>query len=116
VGGFITYSNAMKVELLGVPPEVLKEHGAVSQETAEAMAAGARRRTGSTYALSVTGVAGPDGGSESKPVGSVYLAIADDAGVHTEHRRFLGDRQRIRLFTVQMALDLLRRRITGRCG
>jgi nicotinamide-nucleotide amidase len=112
VGGFITYADAMKVELLGVPPEVLAQHGAVSQETAEAMAAGARRRTGSTYALAVTGVAGPDGGSESKPVGSVYIAIADDAGVHTEHRRFLGDRQRIRTFTVQMALDLLRRRLT----
>ena len=116
VGGCITYSNAMKVELLGVPPEVLDQHGAVSQEAAEAMAAGARRRTGSTYALAVTGVAGPGGGSESKPVGSVYIAIADDAGAHTEHRRFLGDRQRIRLFTVQMALDLLRRRIAGRCG
>ena len=116
VGGCITYSNAMKVELLGVPPEVLERHGAVSQETAEAMAAGARRRTGSTYALSITGVAGPDGGSQAKPVGTVYIAIADDAGVYTEHRRFLGDRQRIRVFTVQMALDLLRRRITGLCG
>jgi nicotinamide-nucleotide amidase len=112
LGGFITYSNAMKVELLGVPPEVLERHGAVSQQTAEAMATGARRRTGSTYALSVTGIAGPDGGSESKPVGSVYIAIADDAGAHTEHRRFLGDRQRIRIFTVQLALDLLRRRLT----
>jgi len=116
VGGCITYSNAMKVELLGVPREVLEQHGAVSQQTAEAMAAGVRRRTGSAYALSITGVAGPDGGSESKPVGTVYIAIADDAGVYTEHRRFLGDRQRIRTFTVQMALDLLRRRITGRCG
>jgi nicotinamide-nucleotide amidase len=116
VGGFITYSNAMKVELLGVPPEVLEQHGAVSKETAEAMATGARRRTSSTYALSVTGVAGPDGGSESKPVGSVYMGIADAAGAHVVHRRFLGDRQRIRVFTVQMALDLLRRRITGRCG
>jgi nicotinamide-nucleotide amidase len=116
VGGFITYANAMKVELLGVPAEVLERYGAVSQETAEAMAAGARRRTGSTYALSITGVAGPDGGSEAKPVGSVYIAIADEAGVYTEHRRFLGDRQRIRTFTAQMALDLLRRRITGICG
>jgi nicotinamide-nucleotide amidase len=80
------------------------------------MATGARRRTGSTYALSVTGVAGPGGGSESKPVGSVWLAVADEAGTYAEHRRFLGDRQRIRVFTVQMALDLLRRRITGRCG
>ena len=116
VGGFITYADAMKVELLGVPAEVLEQHGAVSQETAEAMAAGARRRTGSTYALSITGVAGPDGGSEAKPVGSVYIAIADEAGVYTEHRRFLGDRQRIRTFTAQMALDLLRRRLTGLCG
>jgi nicotinamide-nucleotide amidase len=116
VGGFIAYANAMKVELLGVPPEVLEQHGAVSRETAEAMAAGARRRTGSAYALSITGVAGPDGGSDSKPVGTVYIAIADDAGIHTGHRCFLGDRQRIRTFTVQMALDLLRRRITGICG
>jgi nicotinamide-nucleotide amidase len=116
LGGCITYADAMKVELLGVPQEVLEQHGAVSQETAEAMATGARRRTGSTYALSVTGVAGPDGGSEAKPVGTVCIAIADDAGTHTEHRRFLGDRQRIRTFTVQMALDLLRRRITGRYG
>jgi nicotinamide-nucleotide amidase len=116
VGGFITYADAMKVELLGVPPEVLEQHGAVSKETAEAMAEGARRRTGSTYALSITGIAGPDGGSELKPVGSVYVAIADDAGTLTVHRRFLGDRQRIRTFTVQMALDLLRRRITGREG
>jgi nicotinamide-nucleotide amidase len=116
VGGFMTYADAMKVELLGVPPEVLKQHGAVSKQTAEAMATGARRRTGSTYALSITGIAGPDGGSELKPVGTVYIAIADDAGTLTMHRRFLGDRQRIRIFTVQMALDLLRRRITGREG
>jgi nicotinamide-nucleotide amidase len=116
VGGFITYTNAMKVELLGVRPEILEQHGAVSQEAAEAMAAGARGRSGSTYALSVTGVAGPNSGGASEPVGSVYVAIADDAGTHVVHRRFLGDRQRIRVFTVQMALDLLRRRITGRSG
>ena len=113
-GGFITYSNRMKIELLGVPPETLEKFGAVSKETAEAMAIGARRRTGSTYALSVTGVAGPDSGGESAPVGLVYVGIADAAGTHVAHRQFLGDRQRIRAFTVQMALDLLRRRITGR--
>ena len=67
LGGFITYSNAMKIELLGVSPETLEEFGAVSAETAEAMAMGARRRTGSTYALSVTGVAGPDAGGEEAP-------------------------------------------------
>ena len=78
------------------------------------MALGARRRTGSTYALSITGVAGPDAGGESAPVGTMYVAIADAAGTHVAHRQFIGDRQRIRVFTTQMALDLLRRRITGR--
>ena len=114
VGGFITYTNKMKVELLGVIPETLEKFGAVSKETAEAMALGARRRTGSTYALSITGVAGPDGGGESAPVGTMYVGIADAAGTHVAHRQFIGDRQRVRVFTTQMALDLLRRRITGR--
>lgn len=114
IGGFITYSNRMKNELLGVPPEILEQCGAVSKETAEAMAAGARRRTGATYALSITGVAGPDSGSESAPVGTVYVGIADAAGTQVTHRQFLGDRQRIRVFTTQMALDLLRRRIMSR--
>jgi nicotinamide-nucleotide amidase len=113
-GGFIAYTNAMKVELLGVSAEILARHGAVSKETAEAMAAGARRRTHSTYAISVTGGAGPGSGDEKEPVGSIYVGIADDAGTHAVHRRFLGDRARIRVFTVQMALDILRRRITGR--
>ena len=113
-GGFITYTNAMKTELLGVPAELLQEHGAVSKEVAEAMAVGACRRTGSTYALAITGVAGPDSGGESAPVGTVYVAIADASGVHSFHRQFLGDRQRIRNFTCQMALDILRRRITAR--
>jgi nicotinamide-nucleotide amidase len=113
-GGFITYTNAMKVELLGVTPEILEEHGAVSKPTAEAMAIGARRRTGSTYALSITGEAGPNPGSEAAPVGTVYVGIADAAGTLVMHRQFLGDRQRIRVFTCQMAMDLLRRRMTGR--
>jgi len=110
VGGFITYSNELKVELLGVPPETIAEFGAVSQQTAEAMALGALRRTGSTYAVAITGVAGPTG-SEAKPVGTVYVAVADAEGVHEVHRRFLGDRARIRVFTTQMALDVLRRRL-----
>jgi nicotinamide-nucleotide amidase len=111
VGGFITYSKEMKVQLLGVPPDVLQKFGAVSKETAEAMAAGARLRTASTYALSVTGVAGPDAGGESVPVGTVYVGLADAAGVLSVHRQFIGDRTRIRAFTCQMALDLLRRRM-----
>lgn len=113
-GGFITYSNEMKIELLGVPPETLRQFGAVSRETAEAMATGARRHVQSTYALAITGVAGPDGGTESKPVGTVYVALADPSGVHVTHRRFLGDRARIRVFTTQLALDVLRRRLEGR--
>jgi nicotinamide-nucleotide amidase len=113
LGGFITYSNPMKMELLGVSPETLDQFGAVSSETAEAMAAGARRRTNSTYAVAITGVAGPDAGGEDAPVGTVYIAIADAAGTHVAHRQFLGDRTRVRTFTVQMALDLLRRRIRG---
>jgi nicotinamide-nucleotide amidase len=113
-GGFITYTDAMKTELLGVPVEMLQEHGAVSREVAEAMAIGARRRTGSTYALSITGVAGPDVGNEAAPMGTMYVGLADAGGTHVAHRQFLGDRQRVRTFVVQMALDLLRRRITGR--
>jgi nicotinamide-nucleotide amidase len=114
VGGFISYNNAMKTELLGVSPEILKEHGPVSRPAAEAMAQGARRRTSSTYALSITGAAGPEAGSEKVPRGTMYVGLADAAGTLALHRQFLGDRQRIRTFAVQMALDLLRRRITGR--
>ena len=112
-GGFITYSNRLKQELLGVPAETLESFGAVSAETAEAMAAGARERGGSTYALSITGVAGPDGGTAEKPVGLVYLGIAGPEGNAVTHRRFIGDRERIRVFTTQAALDLLRRRLQG---
>jgi nicotinamide-nucleotide amidase len=114
VGGFLTYNNAMKTELLGVSPEILKEHGAVSRPAAEAMALGARRRTGSTYALSITGAAGPEAGTEEVPKGTMFVGLADAAGTFALHRQFLGDRQRIRTFAVQMALNLLRRRITGR--
>src|SRR5580700_4087711 len=111
LGGFITYSNRMKTESLGVPEDIVAEFGAVSKETVEAMAVGARRRTGSTYAVSITGVAGPDGGSEKKPVGTVYVGLADAGGCQVLHRQFIGDRTRIRQFATQMALDMLRRKI-----
>ena len=113
LGGFITYSNELKIALLGVPAETIEKFGAVSAQTAEAMAAGARERTGSTYAVAITGVAGPTG-SEAKPVGTVFVAVADSAGVHVAHRRFVGDRARIRAYTAQMALDTLRRRLIGK--
>ncbi|MGD0364879.1 MAG: competence/damage-inducible protein A [Bryobacteraceae bacterium] len=111
LGGFITYASRMKVEWLGVPEDIIAEFGAVSRETAEAMALGARRRTGSTYALAITGVAGPDAGGEKAPVGTIYVGLADAAGCQVLHRQFIGDRARIRQFATQMALDMLRRRI-----
>jgi nicotinamide-nucleotide amidase len=111
LGGFIAYSKKMKNELLGVSEEILEQHGAVSQETAEAMAIGARRRTGSTFALAITGEAGPDP-SENVPVGTVYVGLADASGAQVLHRQFFGDRTRIRVFATQMALDMLRKK----CG
>jgi nicotinamide-nucleotide amidase len=114
LGGFITYSDAMKIELLGVDSQLLAHFGAVSRETAEAMAAGARRRANSTYALAVTGVAGPETPGDRAPVGTVYVGLADAEKAVSFHRQFLGDRPRIRAFTAQMAIDLLRRKLLGR--
>ena len=111
LGGFLTYTNKMKIELLGVSEEILERSGAVSQETAEAMAIGARRRTNSTFALSITGEAGPEP-SGKVPVGTVYVGLADAAGCQVVHRVFLGDRARIRVFATQMALDMLRKTCT----
>jgi len=109
--GVVSYSNDAKVRLLGVPSDVIAEYGAVSAPVAEAMAEGVRERAGTDFGLSVTGIAGPGGGTEDKPVGLVYIALADDA--HTEHRKLLlpGDRQLIRWRASQAALDLLRRRL-----
>ena len=114
IGGFITYTNEMKIEMLGVAPELLDKVGAVSRGVAEAMAVGARHRTKSTYALSVTGVAGPATGAETAPVGTTFISVADDTGTEVLERQFLGDRTRIRNFASQVALDLLRRRIKSR--
>jgi nicotinamide-nucleotide amidase len=113
VGGFITYSDALKTELLGVPGELLAEFGAVSKPVADAMAAGARRRSGATYALSITGIAGPDGATEAKPVGTTFIGFAGPSATEVVHRQFLGDRARIRMFASQIALDLLRRRLSA---
>src|SRR5919205_949811 len=109
--GVVTYSNEAKTRLLGVPAELIQTHGAVSGEVAEAMARGAKERAGTDFGLSVTGIAGPGGGSEEKPVGLVYVALADDA--HVEHKRLMlpGDRYLIRTRASQFALDLLRRRL-----
>jgi nicotinamide-nucleotide amidase len=110
VGGVVAYSNEVKVALLGVPRATLDEHGAVSQPVAEAMARGVREQLGSTFGVAITGVAGPGGGSEEKPVGTVHVALAGPGDGEMEHRRLWipGDRERVRWLTSQTCLDLLR--------
>ncbi len=109
--GLVTYSNESKTRLLGVDKKLIKEHGAVSKEVARDMARGVRHRARTDFGLAVTGIAGPDGGTEEKPVGLVYIALADDA--HTEHKRLKlpGDRELIRWRASQAALDMLRKRL-----
>ncbi len=109
--GVVAYSNDAKTRTLGVEPMLLLEHGAVSAPVAEAMAEGIRKRAGTDFGLSVTGIAGPGGGSDEKPVGLVYIALVDD--VQSQHRRLMlpGDRSLIRWRASQAALDLLRRRL-----
>lgn len=107
LGGFLTYSDEMKVRLLGVQHTMLEEHTAVSEPVAKAMAEGARRLTGSDYALSVTGYAGPDGGD----VGTMFIGLAGPQGTEVRRLKMPGDRNRIRALTVQNALDFLRRRL-----
>ena len=109
--GFVTYSNAAKTELLGVPAELIAQHGAVSEPVARAMAAGARAHSPAQVALAVTGVAGPTGGSADKPVGTVWFGWATPAGTFTEHQRFDGDRAAVRAATVRHALAGLLQRL-----
>ena len=111
IEGVVAYANDAKTRTLGVEPILLLEHGAVSAKVAEAMAEGIRKHAGTDFGLSVTGIAGPGGGTEEKPVGLVYIALAND--VKTEHRKLKlpGDRQLIRWRASQAALDLLRRRL-----
>jgi nicotinamide-nucleotide amidase len=112
VGGFLVYSDFTKEQLLGVDPQLIAAHSSVSEEVACAMAEGARQRTGSTYAISVTGEAGPESASGA-PIGTVFLAIASP-NAPTEFRRLQlpGDRARVRIFAAQAALDFLRRKLT----
>ena len=109
--GFVTYSNAAKTELLGVPAELIAQQGAVSEPVARAMAAGARAHSPAQVALAVTGVAGPTGGSADKPVGTVWFGWATPAGTVTEHQRFDGDRAAVRAATVRHALAGLLQRL-----
>lgn len=112
--GYVTYANAAKTRLLGVPDATLAEHGAVSEEVVNAMVAGACRESGAGLAVAVSGVAGPDGGSDAKPVGTVWLAWGDTAAQEAECFHFPGDRQAVREQAVRQALVGLVARLNER--
>jgi nicotinamide-nucleotide amidase len=111
--GVMVYSNRAKSELLGVSADVLRSHGAVSAPCAEAMAAGVRRLSGSDCSVAITGIAGPDGGTPEKPVGTVFIGLAVGDRVTAHRFQFPGDRAAVKWQSAHMALDLLRRRLLG---
>ncbi|MGB6193021.1 MAG: competence/damage-inducible protein A [Terracidiphilus sp.] len=111
LGGAVVYSDPLKTSFANVPPELIAQHGAVSAEVACAMAEGIRKRTGATLGLGVTGIAGPTGGTETKPVGLVYFAVSDAQKTDSYNRTFRGDRDRVRQWAAQQALDLVRKRL-----
>ncbi|MBQ4092175.1 MAG: CinA family protein [Firmicutes bacterium] len=105
--GMVTYSNEAKMKILGVKEDTLKQFGAVSKETAYEMAEGLKKVSSADVSISVTGIAGPGGGSEEKPVGLVYMGIATKEGIFTKKNLFNGDRDEIRKQTVHTALNLI---------
>ena len=113
LGGIVAYANVVKSGLLGVPDAVLAAHGAVSLETARAMADGARARVGADYAVAITGIAGPDGGTPEKPVGLVYIAVAAPHGTATFKHHFSGTRADIRNAAADAALRHLLATLAG---
>jgi nicotinamide-nucleotide amidase len=112
--GLVTYSNEAKIQLLGVPPEIIEQHGAVSEETARLMAEGVRRIAKTALGLSSTGIAGPTGGSKEKPVGTVYVALADGAQTICRHYAYRWDRKRNKLVSSEAALFLLKNYLQGK--
>ena len=110
-GGAVVYSNRLKTELAGVDPQLIAQYGAVSREVAVALADGIRERCGSTLGLGVTGIAGPTGGTDEKPVGLIYAAVSDADGTEWVEKRFPGDRGGVRFYASQQGLDLVRRRL-----
>jgi nicotinamide-nucleotide amidase len=116
LGGAVVYSNEMKNLFAGVDPALIAQHGAVSSQVAKAMAEGIRKKTGATTGLAVTGIAGPGGGTEEKPVGLVYIAVAHGKETEAVEKNFAGlttqnTRERVRTLSAQAALDLVRRRL-----
>lgn len=112
--GLVTYANEAKIQHLGVPAELIEEHGAVSEPVAAAMAEGCLRVSGADHAVAVTGIAGPTGGTSEKPTGTVFIALASK-GVPVEVRKrwYRGERERFKILTSQTALDFVRRRLQG---
>ena len=111
LGGVVCYTNELKTKLAGVPAAWIEAHGAVSTPVAQALAEGVRARTGASIGMGITGIAGPSGGSAEKPVGLVFIALADERGTQVREFRFPGPRARIRHWASQMALEMIRRRI-----
>jgi nicotinamide-nucleotide amidase len=111
LGGAVVYSNHLKTLLADVPPLMIQEHGAVSRQVAVALAENFREICGASIGVGITGVAGPTGGTEDKPVGLVYIAVADELGTDVVERRFPGDRERIRWWSSQVALDMVRKKL-----
>jgi nicotinamide-nucleotide amidase len=109
LGGAVVYSNELKMQFAGVPKALLDKHGAVSREVAQALAEGIRKRCLSSFGVGITGVAGPTGGTEQKPVGLVFIALAGEEGTQVVERNFPGDRARIRQFSTMQALEMIRR-------
>ncbi|NDC64781.1 MAG: nicotinamide-nucleotide amidohydrolase family protein, partial [Planctomycetia bacterium] len=111
LAGFVTYSNAAKIAVLGMPAATLGEHGAVSEATARAMAEGARRVGASDWAISVTGIAGPSGGTPTKPVGTVFIGVAGPDGTEVFHQVNAFDRETFKYITAQQAMSRLLKRV-----
>lgn len=111
LGGVVSYTNAVKAGVLGVPRDLLEQYGAVSEPVARAMAEGVRRLTGSDLSVSVTGLAGPDGDDRGNPVGTVYVGLSWQGGSLVRRLALGGDRPRIRLLAASSALDIIRRHL-----
>ena len=111
LGGVVVYDNSLKTALAGVPPMMIKEHGAVSGPVAGALAEGIRQRCKATLGVGITGIAGPGGGTEQKPVGLIFAALADGNKTEVVERKFPGDRGRVRQWATHMALDMVRRKL-----
>ena len=111
LGGAVVYDNSLKTSFSDVPAALINEHGAVSKEVAVALANGIRKRCNATLGVGLTGIAGPGGGTEEKPVGLVYIALADGKKSEVIERKFPGDRDRVRMYASQQALDMVRRKL-----